>query len=69
MPVPKRRGPKRGALTVSSISSQLLKVLDINYVFQKARTLLLFGFTPVAIYVGLQTEPKPQLWDLFNLWE
>jgi hypothetical protein len=69
MPVPKRRGPKGGIMTVSNLSNQLMKVLDIHYVFQRARTLLLFGFAPAAIYIGLQTEPKPNLWDIFNLWE
>jgi hypothetical protein len=69
MPVPKRRGPKGGIMTVSNLSNQLMKILDIHYVFQRARTLLLFGFAPAAIYIGLQTEPKPNLWDIFNLWE
>jgi TOM7 family len=69
MPVPKRRGPKAGTLTISNLSSQLMKILDIHYVFQRSRVLLLYGFAPIAIYIGLQTEPKPQLWDIFNLWE
>jgi hypothetical protein len=69
MPVPKRRSPKGGIMTVSNLSNQLMKILDIHYVFQRARTLLLFGFAPAAIYIGLQTEPKPNLWDIFNLWE
>jgi TOM7 family len=70
MPVPKRRGdPQGGTLSVSNLSKQLMKLLDIHYVFQRARTLLLFGFAPAAIYIGLRTEPKPSLWDIFNLWE
>ena len=44
-------------------------LLDINFIFNKAKPLLFWGFTPAVILVGLYTEPRPSLIDLFNIWE
>lgn len=46
-----------------------LSLLDINFVFQKTKTYLLLGFAPAVLWIGLNTEPRPTLWDLFNIWE
>lgn len=68
MPVPKRRRTSK-ALTISGLSEQLYKLMDLNVIFQKSKTLLLYGFTPLVVFVGLQIEPRPSLLDLFNIWE
>lgn len=67
MPVPRRRGGKSSAL--AKIPSRVLQVLDINVIFNKTKTFLLLGFAPAVIWVGLRTEPRPSLIDLFNIWE
>ena len=53
----------------SKIPSQILGLLDINYVFQKARVLLLYSFAPAVVMIGLRTEPRPSPLDLINIWE
>ena len=68
MPVPKRRRTSK-ALTIAGLSEQLYKLMDLNVIFQKSKTLLLYGFTPLVVFVGLQIEPRPSLLDLFNIWE
>jgi hypothetical protein len=67
MPVPKRRETK--ALSVSNLSSLVKNCFNIDFVFQKTKVFLLYGFAPAVIAVGLSTEPRPSLWDLFNIWE
>lgn len=44
-------------------------MLDVNYIFAKTRTLLLYGFAPAVVLIGLRTEPRPSPWDLVNIWE
>ena len=68
MPVPRRKRTS-GALTVSNVSSQIISVLDINFVFQKTKTLLYWGWTPLVLAIGLYTEPRPSWIDLINIWE
>ena len=68
MPVPRRRkGTGAGALIKSPMA--IFKVLDINFVFQKTRTLLLYGIAPSVILMGMFTEPAPaSFFDLINIW-
>jgi hypothetical protein len=68
MPVPRRRKAKgMGALVQSPLL--LLKLLDIDFVFQKSRTVLLYGFAPTVVAMGMFTEPSPVSWlDLINIW-
>ena len=68
MPVPRRRRSS-GALTFSGLTNNLANLFDMNFVFQKARLLIFYGFAPTVIYLGLQMEPRPQFMDLFNIWE
>jgi hypothetical protein len=68
MPVPRRRN-STGTVSVSQLTKKALLVLDINFVFQKTKTLLYWGFTPAVIMIGLMTEPKPSWVDIINIWE
>lgn len=64
--IPRRR-PKS---LVKQVSSTICKVLDADFVFQKTRTLLFYGFAPAVIYVGMTTEPRPEsIFDLINVLE
>jgi hypothetical protein len=69
MPVSKRRKSSK-ALLVGGFSAQtIFNLLDICWVFDRTKTLLLWGFMPAVIYVGLNTEPRPSFFDLINIWE
>ena len=47
----------------------LFKLLDIDFVFQKTRTLLFYGFAPSVVIMGMLTEPAPASWfELINIW-
>ena len=68
MPVPKRR--KAQGFSLASLPSQAVNLLDINFVFQKSKTILLYGFAPAVVVIGMMTEPCPGSWfDLINLLE
>ena len=67
MPVPRRKRSTSRALT--AVPSNILSLLDINTVFQKTKTLLYWGWTPLVIAIGLYTEPRPSWLDLVNIWE
>ena len=72
MPVPKRRNRKSkgGVFQLSDIPSMAKKMFDINYVFQKTRLALFYGFAPAIFYLGMTTEPRPQSWfEPFNILE
>ena len=74
MPVPRRRNRKSkgGVFTfqLSDIPSMAKKMFDINYVFQKTRLALFYGFAPAIFYLGMTTEPRPQSWfEPFNILE
>ncbi|KAG7364197.1 TOM7 family protein [Nitzschia inconspicua] len=67
MPVPRRRQSSRG-LVVASPAALLSNLLNIDYIFQRSKTLLYYGFTPMVIYIGMTTEPSPASWfDLINI--
>ena len=64
--IPKRR-PKN---VMKQVSSTILNLLDADFVFQKTRTALFYGFAPAVIYIGMTTEPSPEsIFDLFNILE
>ena len=64
--VPRRR-PKS---IVRDMSSNVLKIFDAHFVFQKTQTILLYGFTPAVIWIGMTTEPRPSsFWELINILE
>jgi hypothetical protein len=68
MAVPRRR-QSGGLVKFGKLSSRILSMLDVNYIFAKTRTLLLYGFAPAVVLIGLRTEPRPSPWDLVNIWE
>ena len=68
MPVPHRRKSK-GVFSIVKSPMMLTKIFDINFMFQKTKTLLLWGFTPAVIFSGMLTEPAPTSWfELINIW-
>lgn len=69
MPVPKRRNNKLsgGILYYPSLA---MKLFDVNFVFQKTRLALLYGFAPTVLFVGMMTEPRPASWlEIINILE
>ena len=74
MPVPKRRnqgskGSNGGALMIPNLTKMVYKLFDIDFVWQRTKAYVLYAFPCYVIYQGLQTEPKPNFIDLFNIWE
>lgn len=68
MPVPHRR-KSQGILSIVKSPMMLTKVFDINFMFEKSKTLLLWGFTPAVVLSGMLTEPAPASWfELINIW-
>ena len=72
MPVPRRRnkaaGGGGGTLATISPSLILSKMFDIDFIFQKSKTLLFYAFTPAVVYIGMTTEPSPASWfELINI--
>ena len=68
MPVPRRRRSK-GVVSLSKLPSHALSLLDVTFIFEKTKPLIYYGFAPAVVLIGLYTEPKPSLIDLFNIWE
>lgn len=67
--VPKRRR-SQGMRSLTALPSQALRIFDIDYVFQKTRILLLWGFAPTVVLIGMMTEPTPSSWlELINILE
>ena len=71
MPVPRRRNRKSGlGFQFSDIPSMAMNMFDANYIFQKTRIVLFYGFAPAIFYLGMTTEPRPQSWlEPFNILE
>ena len=71
MPVPRRRNRKSGlGFQFSDIPSMAMNMFDANYIFQKIRIVLFYGFAPAIFYLGMTTEPRPQSWlEPFNILE
>ena len=69
MPVPRRR--KASAFsTITSLPSMALKLLDADFIFQKSKIFLYYGFAPAVICLGMMTEPRPASWlELINILE
>jgi TOM7 family len=63
MPVPRRRNK---ALVKSP--TDVLKIFDIDFLFQKTKTLLYYGFAPAVVFIGMYREPGPASWfELINI--
>lgn len=69
MSVPRRRVPVGRGLSLTALPSLALKLFDAQFVFDHTKTLLLWGFAPAVLLIGLRTEPRPSLLDIFNIWE
>ena len=68
MPVPRRRQSKGLGGLITSPTALLSNLFDIDFIFQRSKTLLYYGFTPMVIYIGMTTEPSPASWfDLINI--
>jgi hypothetical protein len=69
MPVPRRRsGSAAGSFT--SLPKLALKLLDADFIFQKSKTLIYYGFAPAVVLMGMMTEPRPASWlELINILE
>jgi hypothetical protein len=66
MPVPRRR--KTLSQTLFRYPRLALRLFDVDFMFQKMKPLLLWGFLPVVIWIGMNTEPKPASYlELFNI--
>ena len=67
MPVPRRRNSS-GMRNLASLPAMGLRLLDIDFIFQKTRTALLWGFAPMVVTIGMMTEPRPASWfELINI--
>jgi len=68
MPVPRRR--KTLGRKLFQYPLLALKLFDADFMFQKTKTLLLWGFLPCVIFVGMNTEPMPSSYlELINILE
>ena len=74
MPVPRRRNRSSGGgafgFRIADVPKMALRLFDANYIFQKTRIALLYGFAPTIFYLGMTTEPRPMSWlEPFNILE
>ena len=67
MPVPRRR-KQTTLMRIQNAPKFALKLLNIDFLFQKTRVFLLYGFAPAVILLGMNTEPAPASWlELINI--
>jgi hypothetical protein len=68
MPVPRRRQSlSRGLMQYPKLA---LKLFDASFMFEKTKTLLLWGFLPGVIIIGMNTEPTPSSYfEIINILE
>ena len=53
-----------------ALPAQAVRLLDIDFLFQKTRLVLFYGFAPAVVVIGMMTEPRPASWlDIINLLE
>jgi hypothetical protein len=69
MPVARRR--HQGYLKyIYNLPSVTVKLLDADFLLRKSRALLLYGFAPAVILLGMTLEPQPSSWfELINILE
>ncbi|MGK3742134.1 MAG: hypothetical protein ACI90V_008988 [Bacillariaceae sp.] len=68
MPVPRRRKQTGSALATISPTVLLSKIFDIDFMFQRSKTLLYYSFAPAVIFYGMTTQPCPASWlELINI--
>jgi len=66
MPVPRRRRQNQ----IANLPSLALKCLDVNFLFEKSKAVLYYGFAPAVVYFGMTKEPSPSSWlELINILE
>jgi hypothetical protein len=66
MPVPRRRNQN----PMGSLPSLALKLLDANFLFEKSKWIIYYGFAPAVVYLGMTKEPCPSSWlELINILE
>jgi hypothetical protein len=66
MPVPRRR---KSSLA-QSLPRLAMNLLDANFLFEKSKTLLYYGFGPAVVIMGMMIEPRPASWlELINILE
>ena len=54
--------------SLASLPSRALRLFNIDYIFQKTRVILLWGFAPAVVTIGMMTEPRPASWfELINI--
>ena len=54
---------------VLSLPRRTLVLLNAEVVLRRTRVLLLYGFAPAVVTLGMMTEPRPSSWfELFNIW-
>lgn len=69
MPVPRRRKSTAALSLLVKSPLVLLKLFDIDFMFQKLRLPLFYAFAPGVVIIGMFTEPSPATWfDLINIW-
>ena len=72
MPVPRRRKQTGSASALATISPTVLlsKIFDIDFMFQRSKTLLYYTFAPAVIFYGMTTQPCPASWlELINIFQ
>jgi hypothetical protein len=44
-----------------------MRLLNLHFLLQHTRMVLLFGFAPAVVLIGMMTEPRPSWIDLINI--
>ena len=69
MPVPRRRNASSG-FSITKIPSMALKLFNADFIFQKTKLAIFYGFAPAVVYLGMTKEPCPSSWfELINILE
>ena len=67
--VPRRRKTSPADI-IANLPRMALRLFDADFIFQKTKTLLFYGFAPAVILKGMMTEPKPASWfEIINILE
>lgn len=69
MPVPRRRNASSG-FSITKLPSMALKLFNPDFIFQKTKLAIFYGFVPAVVYLGMTKEPCPSSWfELINILE
>ena len=67
--VPRRRKTSPGDI-IANLPRMALRLFDADFIFQKTKTFLFYGFAPAVILKGMMTEPQPASWfEIINILE